>query len=91
MGYFDKIYIHEKKTGNLLDITRLDKEHYEIFLETVVRVRDAYNREIERGATFDTGDRQLTIPDVTNCNHEYITKGLPWDNWQECKKCGYVK
>ena len=30
--FFDKILIQEKETGNLIDITDLDKNRYEAFL-----------------------------------------------------------
>jgi hypothetical protein len=42
MGFFSNIYIKENKTGNLIDITNLDKEHYESFLELVVELNKTY-------------------------------------------------
>ena len=57
MGYFDKIYIKEKKTGNLVDITDLDREHYESFLNAMNQLRAAYNVAIERKKKEDTSEQ----------------------------------
>lgn len=48
MGFFDKIYIREKKTGNLVDITNLDKQHYESFLEAMQLLQTAYIKALAK-------------------------------------------
>lgn len=42
MGFFNKILVQETKTGNLIDITNLDKKHYESFLEAMQQLQTAY-------------------------------------------------
>jgi hypothetical protein len=42
MGFFNKILIQETKTGNLIDITNLDLEHYESFLTAIQKLQSAY-------------------------------------------------
>lgn len=42
MGFFNKIFVQETKTGNLIDITTLDLEHYESFLTTMQKLQAAY-------------------------------------------------
>jgi len=42
MGFFNKILVQETKTGNLTDITNLDKKHYESFLEAMQQLQAAY-------------------------------------------------
>ena len=42
MGFFNKILIQETKTGNLIDITNLDLEHYESFLVAMQKLQSAY-------------------------------------------------
>ncbi len=47
MGYFNKIFIQEIKTGNLVDITNLDKEHYESFLDAMQKLNIAYKEALK--------------------------------------------
>jgi hypothetical protein len=42
MGFFNKILVHETKTGNLIDITNLDEKHYESFLDAMQKLQVAY-------------------------------------------------
>ena len=42
MGFFNKILVQEKSTGNLIDITNLDEQHYESFLEAMQKLQIAY-------------------------------------------------
>lgn len=42
MGFFNKIFVQENKTGNLIDITNLDEKHYESFLDTMQELQAAY-------------------------------------------------
>jgi hypothetical protein len=42
MGFFNKILVRETKTGNLIDITNLDLEHYESFLTAIQKLEIAY-------------------------------------------------
>ena len=42
MGFFNKILVQEKETGNLIDITNLDEKHYESFLEAMQQLQAAY-------------------------------------------------
>lgn len=42
MGFFNKILVQDTKTGNLIDITNLDKEHYESFLKAMQLLQSAY-------------------------------------------------
>ena len=42
MGFFNKIFVQETKTGNLIDITNLDLEHYERFLTAMQQLQSAY-------------------------------------------------
>ena len=42
MGFFNKILVQETKTGNLIDITNLDLEHYESFLTAMQKLQTAY-------------------------------------------------
>jgi len=48
MVFFNKILVQETKTGNLIDITNLDKEHYEIFLDAMEKLKIAYKVALER-------------------------------------------
>ena len=47
MGYFNRILVQETDTGNLIDITNLDQEHYESFLDAVDAIKEAYKEAIE--------------------------------------------
>ena len=42
MGFFNKILVQEKSTGNLIDITNLDEPHYESFLTAMQKLQVAY-------------------------------------------------
>ena len=42
MGFFNKILVQEKTTGNLIDITNLDEQHYESFLDAMEKLQIAY-------------------------------------------------
>ena len=42
MEFFNKILVQETKTGNLIDITNLNKENYESFLEAMQKLQIAY-------------------------------------------------
>lgn len=42
MGFFNKILVQETKTGNIIDITNLDKKHYESFLDAMQQLQAAY-------------------------------------------------
>lgn len=48
MGFFNKIFVQETKTGNLIDITNLDKLHYESFLDAMKKLKIAYKVAIKR-------------------------------------------
>ena len=48
MGFFNKILVQETNTGNLTDITNLDQQHYESFLDAMEKLRIAYKVAIER-------------------------------------------
>jgi hypothetical protein len=41
MGWFKRIFV-ETSHGEITDITALDKEHYESFLDTVRKIEIAY-------------------------------------------------
>jgi len=40
--FFDKILLQDENTGNLIDITDLDEERYEEFLEFMQHLQSAY-------------------------------------------------
>jgi len=44
MGYFNKILVQILGTEKLVDITELDQDHYESFLEAMSKLREAYIR-----------------------------------------------
>jgi hypothetical protein len=43
MGWFNKILVVNSKTGDIQDITDLDRKHYESFLEAMQRLIIAYD------------------------------------------------
>jgi hypothetical protein len=43
MGWFNKILVVNSKTGDIQNITDLDKEHYESFLKVMQRLIIAYD------------------------------------------------
>ncbi len=45
MGFFTKVYV-EKKDGTVVDITELDKKHYEAFLDFTKRLERRYRELI---------------------------------------------
>ncbi len=47
MGWFNKILVVNSNTGDIQDITDLDREHYESFLDAMERLRIAYKVIIE--------------------------------------------
>ena len=44
MYFFDQILVREKSTGNLIDITDLNKEQYEEFLRCALLLNTAYSK-----------------------------------------------
>lgn len=66
MGFFKEIFLKETKTGKLVNITDLDKEHYESFLEYTTKIKAAYIAELERKGGVPTRLSNFNIPLVNN-------------------------
>jgi len=68
MGFFNKILVQELKTGNLIDITNLDQQHYESFLDAVDKIRVAYKEAI--GQKKDESLIELKANVEDKCSHD---------------------
>jgi len=47
MGFFDKVFVKETGTNKLVDITTLDRKHYESFLDAMEKLKLAYEVAIK--------------------------------------------
>ncbi len=68
MGFFNKILVQEKTTGNLIDIVNLDKDHYESFLEAMRLLQVAYSEAITK--------QQENNEILEMCKDEGLNEGL---------------
>jgi len=67
MGWFNKVLVVNDTTGDIQDITDLDKEHYESFLETMRRLNIAYNVLAREGKPVESSENGLHKHDVMKC------------------------
>lgn len=79
MGFFNKILVQETKTGNLIDITNLDQEHYESFLTAMQKLQVAYIVAKESKVKNESrccgrcdGVHDLCVADQVCENHEVM-------------------
>jgi hypothetical protein len=70
MGFFDRIYIRDKKTGVNIDITTLDKDRYESFLDAMGKLQIAYDMAIDTVQGDITPDKPLVFK-ITQ-DHDYV-------------------
>lgn len=65
MGWFNKVLVVNDTTGDIQDITDLDKEHYESFLEAMQRLNIAYYNVLAReGKPVESSSNGLHKHDV---------------------------
>lgn len=84
MGFFKEIFIKDTKTGKLVNITDLDAEHYESFLECTTKIKAAYIAELERRGDASTRLSNCNIPRVVgpsellciDCQEKPATHGI---------------
>ena len=83
MGWFSKILVQKTNTGELVDITDLDQEHYESFLAAMEQLRIAYKVAVERKQKESTSEGNCIKPDVIksvcgkkDCNEPVYEFGL---------------
>jgi len=88
MGFFKEIFVKENKTGKLVNIIDLDKEHYESFLECTTKIKAAYIAALERRGN---------VPIVNNsvCYNGGFKNATRWHDCanEDCKtcECNYVR
>ena len=79
MGWFSKILVQKINTGELVDITDLDQEHYESFLAAMEQLRIAYKVAIERKQKESTSEGNCIKPDVSQ-QSELLGNFANWFN-----------
>ena len=89
MGFFKEIFIKDTKTGKLINITALDSEHYESFLECTTKIKAAYIGSLERRGDVPTRLSNCNIPLVSNsvcgAHEHYQCRFRMKDNKCKCK------
>lgn len=81
MGWFNKIMVADTNTGIIQDITDLDKEHYESFLEVTERLRIAYNVLVGR-----EGKESSDETPAGNCIKPAVIKSV-----RQCSNCRHLE
>ena len=63
MGFFNKIFVLENRSGELTDITDLNKKHYESFLDAMHQLIITYEMAIKKK------DKVEYIAKCVNCKY----------------------
>jgi len=76
MGFFNQILVKEVSTDKLIDITDLDKDHYEAFLDVVNRLQIAYQIAVRR-QNVSTSEKDLRVCEVIASAWISVKERLP--------------